>query len=82
MDKDKKIEIQQKLIEQLTKENNELKESSLHKETQLTEKIINHEKAEKEYLESKNRYEELVKELEKQRKEYRMLYEMYRKLTE
>ena len=82
MDKDRKIEIQQKLIEQLTQENVELKEKLLSEESK-SEDIKNvYENTIRDMEQSKQRYDKLIRELEELKEKYRVTYNMYRKLTE
>lgn len=81
LDKDKKIEIQQKLIEQLTKENAELKEQLLYAQSMVDDDGSKYENSIKEMEKAKNRYDELTKELEELKEKYRTYYDMYRKLT-
>lgn len=82
MDKDRKIEIQQKLIEQLTQENAELKEQLLYEQSKSEDVKGVYENTRKDMEQSKQRYDELIKELEELKEKYRITYNMYRKLTE
>lgn len=82
MDKDRKIEIQQKLIEQLTQENAELKEQLLYEQSKSEDIKGVYENTIKDMEKSKQRYDELIKELEELKEKYRVTYNMYRKLTE
>ena len=82
MDKDRKIEIQQKLIEQLTQENAELKEQLLYEQSKSEDVKGVYENTRKDMEQSKQRYDELIKELEDLKEKYRITYNMYRKLTE
>lgn len=82
MDKDRKIEIQQKLIEQLTQENAELKEQLLYEQSKSEDIKDVYENTIKDMEKSKQRYDELIKELEELKEKYRVTYNMYRKLTE
>lgn len=82
LDKDKKIEVQQKLIEQLTKENGELKEQLLYEQSKSEDNNEKYKLSIKEYQQAKNKYEELVEELEKLKADYRIRYDICRKLTE
>lgn len=70
MDKDRKIEIQQKLIEELTAENKKLKET-----ISQYNKLISNAKH------SKEKYDGLIEELEQLKIDYYIQYDMYRKLT-
>lgn len=82
MDKDKKIEIQQKLIEQLTKENNQLKEQLLYEQSKSEDQNESYKNSIEELQQSKNKYDKLVEELENLKTDYRKHYNLYRKLTE
>lgn len=82
MDKDRKIEIQQKLIEQLTQENAELKEQLLYEQSKSEDIKSVYENTIKDMEQSKQKYDELIKELEELKEKYRIAYNMYRKLTE
>ena len=63
LDKDKKIEIQQKLIEQLTDENTQLKEKLLRAHSKLENNDVELESSIKEFQKSKKKYDELIDEL-------------------
>ena len=63
LDKDKKIEIQQKLIEQLTDENTQLKEKLLRAQSKLENNDVELESSIKEFQKSKKKYDELIDEL-------------------
>lgn len=80
LDKDKKIKVQQKLIEQLTEENKNLRE-------QLLCEQLNNTGEDKESLladlkNAKEKYDMLIKEVEQLRNEYRERYAFYHKLTD
>lgn len=82
LDKDKKIEIQQKLIEQLTDENTQLKEKLLRAQSKLENNDVELESSIKEFQKSKKKYDELIDELEKLKMDYHIRYDIYRKLTD
>ena len=81
IDKDKKIEIQQKLIEQLTSENEKLKQQ-LDFEINKSNEVILHEKQMIANLEqSKKEYDELIKELKELKSEYVIHKKILKELT-
>ena len=81
IDKDKKIEIQQKLIEQLTSENEKLKQQ-LDFEINKSNEVILHEKQMIANLEqSKKEYDELIKELKELKSKYVIHKKILKELT-
>lgn len=81
LDQNKKIEIQEKLIEKLTKENENLKLQLANKEENLEQQKKQYNDIVNNYEEAKNRYEQLIKDLESIRTEYQSYVNIYRKLT-
>lgn len=82
MDKDKKIEIQEKIIDNLMTENETLKKQLDAERSKSENATIGNQKIYDEMMRSKDKYDKLVEELEKLKIEYRIQYDMYRRLTE
>lgn len=80
LDKDKKIKVQQKLIEQLTEENKNLREQLLF--AQLNNTGEDKESLLVDLKNTKEKYDMLIKEVEQLRNEYRERYAFYHKLTD
>lgn len=76
-----KLKIQEKLIRELTNENNLLKEKVTTLEKRVETIIEKYDEEFDNVLDSKSKFENLVDELEKQKIEYRIMYDMYRRLT-
>lgn len=80
MDEKKKIKIQQKLIDQLTKENAELREQVLYLQTVSENSEFN--QAVQSMKESKAKYDKLIEEIKQLKEKYHTLHDMYKKLID
>lgn len=80
MDEKEKIKIQQKLIDQLTKENAELRERVLYLQTVSENSEFN--QAVQSMKESKAKYDKLIEEIKQLKDKYHTLYDMYKKLVD
>ena len=82
LDKDKKIAVQQKLIEQLTKENAELREQILYSQSMSDDNDLEREQSIKDMNDSKEKYDKLIVELDKLKADYQAYHKLYKSLAE
>lgn len=82
LDLNKKIEIQQQLIKELTAENDKLKEDLGYERTKNETKQDKYEELMADLMATKAQYESLIEDLKKQRTEFHKYCDMYKSLTE